>query len=580
MLFVVALAILLTWVVCALVLIGLGSLTLSSLANDFSLTSSFWVGLAVAAAFLEIWSLFLRVSLATSLAILLLGAIGLARHRAHFLPQLRQFARDHAGIVVSFFLIVFYVALRAAGPCAHYDTGLYGAQAVRWIETYPAVPGLANVHARLGFDSAVFLFSAALDQGYWHGFGFHLFTGLILAAMWTSLLPAWRLILGRAAEPSPSSADWFHALLIIPAAMWSARGQIVGTPTDIPANVVSLIAAGILFSWLERSHGSFEEGGRRNTDLLVAAGLFALAVSFKLSTVVFAALAWTLCAVCLFSWNPRAGAARKWALASLLLPAIIVLPWLARNLILSGYPFFPSTLLGIRADWRVPKSAANLIASWVHAWGRNPGATVAGTQGWHWFVPWLLRTVRMREQFQIPVLFSLGGIAAAWMARFRFREIFESCRWLWLLVPSFAGIAFWFIESPDTRFGAAAVWTAGATLGTLGIRSASAIWKRLQLGVFAAGILIALAWCLFSFYWQESYRPFLDVRGFIALPEARVVPRRTDSGLVVYVPGKGDQCWNSPIPCTPYFDPTLRLRVPGQLRDGFDSAGGAEFPPH
>ncbi|HEV2488403.1 MAG TPA: hypothetical protein VGT03_01230 [Candidatus Acidoferrales bacterium] len=585
MLFVVASAILFTWGLCALVLAGLGALALRPIAGAssgrFSPTSAFWTGLALAVAFLETWSLFLRVSLETSLVLAAFGVSGIIWQRALIFRQFREAVRGRAAMLAVFSLIVVYVALRSAGPCTHFDTGLYGEPSIHWIISYPAVPGLANVHGRLGFNSAVFLCIAALGQGFWNGLGFHLFTGMILAAMWTAVLPAWQKILRHSPENRARAADWFHAILVIPAAMWSAREQIAGAPTDVPANAVCLIAAGILFTQLERGRESMDGSDRRqsNIELVVAAMLLALAVSFKLSTLVFAALGWVICAVCLLAGNREACNRLKWLAGAVLLPAAILLPWLARNLILTGYPFFPAAVLGIPADWRVPKAAADLMVSWVHSWGRNPDARVAETQGWSWFAPWLLRTIRMREQFQIPLLLSLGGIAAALAARVRAAPS-ERRRWLWLLAPSVAGVAFWFIESPDTRFGAAAIWTTGATLGALGIVNLMAISKRPPARIFAAGILIAAAWCLFSFDWQESYRPFLKVRGFISLPEARVVPRRTLSGLVVYVPSSGYQCWDAPLPCTPYFDPTLRLRKPEELRDGFRAEGREELPPY
>jgi len=82
------------------------------------------------------------------------------------------------------------LALRSCGSFEHYDTGLYGAPAVRWIQTFPAVPGLANLHGRFGFNSSAFLCIAALGQGPWKDLGFHLFTGFMLSAMWATLLPA------------------------------------------------------------------------------------------------------------------------------------------------------------------------------------------------------------------------------------------------------------------------------------------------------------------------------------------------------------------------------------------------------
>ena len=38
----------------------------------------------------------------------------------------------------------------------HVDTGLYHAQAIRWIEEYGVVPGLGNLHSRFAYNSAAF----------------------------------------------------------------------------------------------------------------------------------------------------------------------------------------------------------------------------------------------------------------------------------------------------------------------------------------------------------------------------------------------------------------------------------------
>jgi hypothetical protein len=41
------------------------------------------------------------------------------------------------------------------------------------------------------------------------------------------------------------------------------------------------------------------------------------------------------------------------------------------------------------------------------------------------------------------------------------------------------------------------------------------------------------------------------------------------TGFVVNVPRGTDSCWDAPLPCTPFPNPALRLRRPGDLRRGF-----------
>jgi hypothetical protein len=151
-------------------------------------------------------------------------------------------------------------------------------------------------------------------------------------------------------------------------------------------------------------------------------------------------------------------------------------------------------------------------------------------------------------------------------------------RGLWLLLPSLSSIAFWFWKGPDLRFGQAAIWTLAATLGSLGIATLARSVQFLRPRVIAAGLLIPIAWCLLSFGWRRSYQVLESVDGFVRLPEAAVVARQTVSGLTVYVPANGNQCWDAALLCTPYFNKTLRLRSPSKMRWGFTSEGFPELP--
>ena len=60
-----------------------------------------------------------------------------------------------------------------------YDTGLYHLQAVQWSTHYPAVPGLANLHYRLGYNNSVHLFAAYTDA-FWEGVAAHIANGFLL----------------------------------------------------------------------------------------------------------------------------------------------------------------------------------------------------------------------------------------------------------------------------------------------------------------------------------------------------------------------------------------------------------------
>jgi len=569
MLVAVAGCIVLTWVLCAAILVGIGSLVLRCLDRSFHSTDAFWVGLAASVAFLQIWNLFSPVNAAADLPLAVAGLAGLCLDAGRLFRNAVRIIASNKLFLIAYAGIVAVIGLRAAGPCEHFDTGLYGAQAVRWLVGYPAVLGLANVHGRFGFNTSVFLCDAALDHGPWRDLYFHVFPGLLLFVFWIPVLRALQRVF---TYDSASTSDWFHTILVIPASWWSARGYVVGTTTDEPTAIVALVAAGILFQWLAQDWEAtaYSEWDSR---LFTAATLFSLVVTFKLSMLVFAVVAWGLLFLTL--WSKRRSICLKAVFPASLL---VLAPWLVRGIITSGYPFFPDTAFGFPVDWRVPTIYTKIIVLWVRSWSRIPNVPLAETQGLAWLRPWLHSALRHRSDFPAPVTIAALGSAAILLLRSRPSRLFR-LRPLWLLLPSIAGLLFWLVKAPALRFATADIWTGAATLGALGIALASEIMRPLRPRLTAAAILGAAIWCVLGVGWQQSYQVLDSVHGFVRLPEAPVTVHPIQSGLVLSVPISEGQCWDAPIPCAPYFKPTLRLRHPPDFRGGFRSQGLPKVEP-
>src|ERR1700682_1505185 len=150
MLLISSLEVFLTWAVIALALIGLGSIILALFSEDFSLIDAFWMGLAISVGVLEIWNLVLPITVSVTMLLFGAGLLGLALNRSALRNSLRSTLQASRWLLLLGIAFALLLALRSCGPCEYYDTGLYGAPAVRWFQTYPAVPGLANLHGRLG----------------------------------------------------------------------------------------------------------------------------------------------------------------------------------------------------------------------------------------------------------------------------------------------------------------------------------------------------------------------------------------------------------------------------------------------
>src|SRR5262249_44337921 len=158
----------------------------------------------------------------------------------------------------------------------------------------------------------------------------------------------------------------------IPAAYWATNDSIVGTNTDLPTTVICLVAAWMTFRGLDEDTGGRGGGANPGISLAVAMILFALAITFKLSSLVLAALGWI---VALLGWcRLKTGGAEKprLILGSVGLSVALFLPWTLRGVLLTGYPLYPSTVLAAPVDWRVPVEVVEKQAAYTRWFGRNP----------------------------------------------------------------------------------------------------------------------------------------------------------------------------------------------------------------
>jgi hypothetical protein len=220
-----------------------------------------------------------------------------------------------------------------------------------------------------------------------------------------------------------------------------------------------------------------------------------------------------------------------------------------------------------------------MVALGIRAWARMRHAPISQTYGWHWVRPWFEGIRLDRVHFAAPFLITLIGSALLLLSSVHKRSLqLRQC--LWLLVPSVGGVTFWFLAAPDPRFGQAAIWGTAATLGSCGFfRVVEGSGVRLRLLVVTT--LCLGLWSLNPrSLWNSSYRQVFKVRQFSPFPQSETKILETRSGLEVRVPVKGDQCWDAPLPCTPYFNNELELRKQENLQSGFravDFPTGAEW---
>lgn len=376
-------------------------------------------GMAVLTVFAEFFSLFFPLGWLIHL-ILLAGAIFLlATHR---LPR-PEFNLSVPGwlpllvLLTAAVLVLVSATSRPSNP----DTSLYHAQAIRWLETYPAVPGLGNLHGRLAFNSA-WLVTNALFSFAFLGLGsLHLSASVLFLSAFALFWPGLRdLQTGRV------SAASLLRLGFLPLGFYVLGGELSSPGTDLPVSLLIWVV-----TLLSVESAETDQPGQ----LLLITLLASFAVTVKLSAL-------PLLLLCLPAlW----GAARRQLWQVAVCAGLVLLPFLARNVILSGYLLYPFPALNwFSFDWKIPFQRVEDDRLDVLRFGRLGGPGELPAHFAEWFPLWWLRqTLNRRIIFIAALLTPLSAL----LARFKRPRLWAG----WAAL--YTGVLFWLFSAPDYRFG-------------------------------------------------------------------------------------------------------------------------------
>jgi len=303
--------------------------------------------------------------------------------------------------------------------------------------------------------------------------------------------------------------------------------------------------------------------------------LSAIGVTAKLS---FLASAFTISAAALVIYVARrrrvpAATGRRSILPVVAMSAAVVLvPHLTRNVVLSGYIMYPSTLGPFPVDWRIPEPVVRNAQNVLWGWARRPGVPWVDVLGnWNWLGPWAQGAIGDRWNVQAPaVLAVLGGLVLLYHAVTIGWTTITWRRWL-LVLPVLLSIAFWFFTAPDRRFLVGSNWILGALILSLSVYEL----RRTELADRASALIICLSVAVVLLVAARFASSHLVARGshrgFHPTPAVALRRFTTLSGLDLWIPERTgtDQTWDAPLPATPYPDSRLMLRRDGDLSSGF-----------
>jgi hypothetical protein len=543
------------WAVVAAVCVGFGLLERRlfgpRLAGADDLWMSFWTGWALLLSSLQIWHVFLPIDDRARIAAVAVAALGwLVGGADLFRVCARQWPRAFVWLAAFSPLAWILSRLSMQGP-RFGDVGLYLIPQVHWFESFPSVPGLANLYVPFGYNLSYFLYAAMLDAGPAAGKLYHTVNSALFAAVIArSVVAIVRLFSGRVRSVP---TEMFYALSLLPVAEFAYNGfYLTSMMPDTAVCLFGIVLAGELISQL-----SSAEPSRAAMLRLVFLSVIALTIKLSLGGLAVATglLAWTW-----WAWRSSGGASAAFR-GLLLAGAIAVVPlatWLARNVITTGYPLYPADLFPFDVDWIARVDAT--------AWIQRPMSMVPMHTiftMWDWWQTRLVSLGWTEVDATRPALLIAAG-AATWILvrpidRLRgHRGVLP----LVVLVAPVAAFFFSFANTPMVRYQGAALWILGIELIVLAtspivVRHLRVLGPMVAVAALAAASVPAL---------REE--PWPQLADFESTPAPRVEERTLKSGLVVGFP-ENQVCWYAKLPCTPEPHPGLKLREPGNLAAGF-----------
>ena len=566
------------WIYYFLLNLSIGAIVIKLISkftrNDLNLRFGpfyqFWFGFTIVIGLLQALSFVVpinnKVFIILSLLAILSAIFNFKKVWASVNSAFKSFATPRgflSFLAVCFILLM--VSYAANKEVLHSDTFIYHFNGVKWAREYPAVPGLANLHSRLGFNSSFFLFAALTETGFSSGQSSHIALSFLFVACmihWFFVITNPRELMSKRIFCMVTSV--FLILHIV------SQIDITSLSTDYPMAIMLLVFCLVLIDKIDHK-------------ILLLLPVSAVAFAFKLSGMLTVAFGLIILSGYIFrlGYGKKDRAVRKLQLrsliVSLMLLGFIVLGFIARNAIVSGWLIFPFPYGNLHLPWSVPKPYVLDLLAWVKSYPLVPGGASPTVISEHDFMWWFTRWAgNFKRLFEFD-LFAGSVLILLWTV-FQitsFSKFFYSrLNLLFLVLFSVLNILFWFISAPEVRFGSIFFFIFFASSIVL-LYETSRYKSILKILIFML-FLHQIVYRLPSYnidrgprFFTFAYTRPLELKRTVASPPGE------KPEFYIYMPAKGDACGNSPLPCTPYAGGFLhnhrwiRQRVAGDMSKGF-----------
>lgn len=446
---------------------------------------------------------------------------------------------------IVFFLVILWCFLTSRGYIM-YDTDLYHAQSIRWLEEYGIVKGLGNLHERFAYNSSFFSLSALYSMKFLAGQSLHTVNGFFALLLSVVCIPIGKNFLRRTlcwSDFTRIAAIYYLTLI---------ADEITGPASDY---CVMSVVFYIAIKWVD-------EIERKQSEiapfaLLCVVGVYTLTLKLTAGLILLLVLKPAVCLI----------REKKWKDIGIYIGSglVIGVPWLLRTVVISGYLLYPFSKLDLFSfDWKMRAERVEADANCIKAWGRGFQYVEAiELRLTEWFPVWLTGLSFM-EKILVLVALTAFVILAVLLLYILIKRKWDKLDEIHMMVSVGACYLFWQLSAPLVRYGYAYILLMDALV------YGYFICKLEKDGVIRYAVLAYGCYKVLiigSLIVSESSLPYYVVQQDYQQYEVHKVLLDSE---YVYVPAYGDRTGYSRFPSIPgIYD--VELRGEG-FQDGFRPA--------
>lgn len=520
-----------------------------------------FAGLLFATVYAQVFSLFGGVGILANVLLCLFCAIVFFLCRKKLLllfkEQMALYCREKWRLPI-YLVLVLLMAYGTSRGYMHFDTGLYHAQSIRWIEEYGVVPGLANLQARFGYNSAAFALTALYSMKDVFGQSLHATAGFLALISSFLTLDLYRIFSDKKIRLS----DFARLGLIFYLSV--IFSEMMSPASDYYAQ---LLLFDILILWLVEDERQKEADIQNPAPygLLCILLVYAMTIKFSVAPLLLLVLKPAV----LLIWKKDI----KQIAVCLVSGFLTALPFFIRNIIISGWLIYPSAIIDLFfVDWKIPKGQVQYDAMEIGVYGKGiRDVTQKDMPISEWCPNWFEGLKSLEKLFVLAtavmivvyILYLLALICKKKRVDWNFALVFGVFT---------VGTVFWFFSAPLVRYGYAYVVVVPAvTFGYFFLQIYNNFTKKKlcnALWIGACAVIVLFLFTRVKGIWSDILRTYKEPYYIMQTDyvDGEAATQVVD-GITFYVPEESGQIGYDKFPSSMFPQP-IELRG-DSIEDGF-----------